>query len=618
MKHHLINLLHSSIHIHQFKQVHALIITKNLTITPIFLKRLLSRSFIDYGRKVFDQIPQPDRTLYNSILSAYSRHSLNKEAIEEFVSMRRKDTQIDCYTIPPVVKACTSLLDSKLGKQLHSLVISHGFNSNVFVQTALIDFNAKIGDLDSAKKIFDGSLFKDPSFYNCLITGYSKSGDVLTARQLFDDMPVRTIVSWNSILSCYAHNGDYLEGFKIFERMQAENCRPTEFTVVNVLSICAKLGNLELGLSVKKFIDDNNLCTNMVVSTALLEMYVKCGAVDEARQVFDRMPERDLVAWSAMIAGYAQNGRSSEALELFECMKSKQIKPNDVTLVSVLSACSQLGSVEIGERIGNYAESHGMDSNVYMASALMGMYSKCGNISKARQVFKKMPWKDIVTWNSMITGLAINGFAEDAIAHYEKMKAIGIKPDDITFVGLLTACTHAGLVELGMELFRIMSSEHKISPKVEHCACIVDLFCRYGRLKEAYEFISKMEVEPNATIWGTLLSASRIYLNVELAELSVSKLLELEPENTGNYVLLSNIYASVGRWQEVSNVRSLMKSKTSRKTVACSWIELDDKVHKFLVSDKSHLRRQDVYRTIDGLALHLTWATYDFDPNLEF
>lgn len=567
---------------------------------------------------MFDQIPHPDQILYNSIISAYSRLSFSEETIEKFISMRHRDIQIDYYTIPPVLKSCSSLPAIELGKQIHSLVTISGLDSTVYVHTALIDFYAKIGDIDSAKQVFDGIIVKDPICYNCLISGYSKSGDVITARKLFDEMTEKTVVSWNSMLSCYAHNGDYLEGFRIFERMQIEECRANEYTVATVLSICAKLGNLEMGSRVKIFIDDSKLCTNIVVSTALLEMYVKCGAVDEARREFDQMVERDVVAWSAMIAGYAQNGRSSEALELFELMKSEQIKPNYVSIVSVLSACAQLSSVEAGESIGSYVESHGLDSNLHVASALLGMYSKCGNIERARQVFRKMPQKDVVTWNSMIMGLAINGLGKDAIAHYEKMKEIKVKPDEITFVGLLTACTHSGLLEVGLKFFETMRLGHGISPKIEHYACIVDLFCRFGKLKPAYEFICKMEVQPNAVIWGTLLSACRIHLNVELAEISVDKLVELQPENSGNYVLLSNIYASAGRWQEALRVRSLMRGKKLQKTAAYSWIELENMVHKFLVGDTSHPRREDVYNTVCGLAMHSRWTSYEFDSDIEY
>lgn len=618
MERYLLNVLHSSLHIKQFKQIHGLIVTNYPALTPFFVQGLLRLSIIVYARQVFDRIPQPSKILYNSLISTYSKLSLYKEALEAFVLMHDSGTRVVCSTIPPVMKSCTSLLAGEFANEIHSLVVKYGFSSNVFVQTPLMDFYAKIGDIDSAKKIFDEIFVKDPICYNCLISGYSKSGDVVAAQRLFDEMSERTVVSWNSMISCYANNGHYREGLRMFERMQVERFRPNEISVASVLSICAKLRDLEMGLRVKKFIDENNLHINMIVSTALLEMYVKCGAVDDARQEFERMDRRDVVAWSAMIAGYAQNGRPSEALELFESMKSKQIKPNDVALVSVLSACSQLGSLEAGERIGNYVESQGFLFNVYVASALLDMHSKCGNISKARQIFNHMPQKDVVSWNSMIVGLAANGFAKEAINLFEKMKEIRVKPNDITFVGILTACTHAGLLELGLRIFRSMKSDHEITPTIEHYACVVDLFCRSGKLKDAHEFICRMEVEPNVVIWGTLLSASRIHSNLELAEFSVKKLLELEPENSGNYILLSNIYATAGRWEESLTVRNLMKINRVQKTSAYSWIEMDNKVHKFLVGDTSHPRSNDVYRIVDGLAMQSTWAGYNFESALEF
>ncbi|XP_042475237.1 pentatricopeptide repeat-containing protein At1g08070, chloroplastic-like [Macadamia integrifolia] len=617
MEQYLISILGSSVHKNHLKQIHTLVLRKYPGVTPIFVRRLLDLSIVYYARLVFDQIPQPDEFLCSSIISSYSKLSLNKEAVEMFCSIHRDRTRTPSYAFPPVLRSCASLLAIKEGKQIHSLVMKYGFISNVFVQTALIDMYAKTSDLHSAKQVFDEIVVRDPVAFNCLISGYSKSGEVFAARNLFDEMTERTVVSWNSMISCYARNGYLHEALRIFERMQAEKFLPNEMTLVTILSICAKLGDLEMGLRVKKLIDQNKLCINMIVSTAILEMYVKCGAVDEARLEFDRMVERDVIAWSAMITGYAQNGRPNEALELFDLMRSENVQPNDVTLVSALSSCAQLGSVEAGERIGNLIESEGLILNVYVCSALIDMYAKCGNIRKAQQVFDRVTHRDIVSWNSIIGGLAVNGFAEDAITLYNKMKETEVKPNDITFVSLLTACTHAGLVELGLGIFKSMRSDHNIIPKVEHCACIVDLFCRSGRLQEAYEFICQMEVEPNAVIWGSLLSASRASSRVELAEQAVEKLLVLEPENSSNYVLLSNIYANVGRWQEALEVRKRMIGNRVQKTAAYSWIEVDNRMHKFLVGDTSHPGSDEIYCVIDGLGMQLNLASHVPNSELE-
>lgn len=318
-----------------------------------------------------------------------------------------------------------------------------------------------------------------------------------------------------------------------------------------------------------------------------------------------------------MIAGYAQNGRPHESLELFERMKATNCKPNEVTAVGVLSACAQLGSDELGEHIGNYVESQRLPLTSYLGSALIDMYIKCGHVSRARNVFTRMEQRVVITWNSMIRGLALNGFAEDAISLYEKMVLDGVQPNEITFVALLTACTHAGLVDKGMAFFEEMKKKHDLSPQVEHCACIVDLLCKSGGMWEAYKFICDMEVEPNAVIWSTLLSACRAHADVELAKLAAGKLLALEPDNSSIYVLLSNIYADAGLWSDVREIRDLMKSKNIQKLSAYSWIELDGEVHRFLVQDSYHPRSDEIYNVVDGLGLQLNRTNPDPELFLE-
>lgn len=603
MECHLLTVLRNSHQINQLKQIHALIVTRYNSLYPLLVQKLLSLSHTSYARKMFDEMPQRDERLYNSFISAYCRLCSYGEAVRMYVLMRCKDIHITNYTVPPVLKSCSALRMAGLGKQVHSLIISCGLESNCFVQTALMDLYAKSGDLVSARMVFDGLSDRDSIAYNCLISGYSKSGDVLAAGTLFDKMTDRTIVSWNSIISCYAQQGNHQEALRMFERMQADNVQPNEFTLATVLSICASTRDLETGLKLKQYIDEKNTLCNMIVATALMEMFIKCGVIHEARQAFDRMDERDIITWGTMISGYTQNGQPNEALELFEDMKSQQIRPNDVTLVSVLSACAQLGSIEAGENIGSYIESEGFDSNIYVTSAQLSMYSRCGNMKAAWEVFNRMHEKDVVCWNSMITGLAFNGYAMDAIHIYKKMLEANVKPNDVTFVALLSACTHAGLLDLGLKLFHNMHSDHDVLPQIDHYACIVDLFCRYGRLNEAHEFICLMEEEPNVVIWGTLLSACRTHSNMELAEIALNKLLELEPENSGNYVLLSNIYANTGRWQDALRLRNLMRDKKVQKTAAYSWIELEDGVHKFLVADTLHPQYGEIYDVVEGLAM---------------
>ncbi|OWM90430.1 hypothetical protein CDL15_Pgr014733 [Punica granatum] len=318
-----------------------------------------------------------------------------------------------------------------------------------------------------------------------------------------------------------------------------------------------------------------------------------------------------------MIAGYAQNGALSEALGLFDRLREEKIQPKDVALVSVLSVCADSGSVELSEQIGRYVESQELASDTHVASVLLSMYSKCGNISKAFQIFKKIPWKDVVTWNSMIVGLAKNGLPEDAFALYKQMMETDLKPNNITFVGAFTACRCGGLVETGLKLFRSMREDYGISTEIEHYVCLVDLFCRSGRLKDAHEIVSQMEMEPNAVIWGSLFHASRIHLNVELAELSVRKLAELEPNDNWYYILLSNIYSSLDRWEEAIEVRNLVKDKKLEKEAAYIWVRVENELHKFLAADPLHPRSAEVFCILNGLAMQSLWAEHHLESGLE-
>ncbi|KAJ3695029.1 hypothetical protein LUZ60_000406 [Juncus effusus] len=423
--------------------------------------------------------------------------SLHGQVIKTFFSACKRNLSIPFGAIPPVLKACASENAKYEGKRIHCYVFLHGFHSNVYIQTSLIDFYAKNGEIIYARKVFDEMIERNPIPTNCLITAYSKCGNIIEARKLFDAMPQRTSASWNSIIAGYANLGDYKEALKLFNSMQNENFTPNSITFVTVLSLCAKLADLETGLRVRDLIINNNLKKDIFVKTALLGMYVKCGLVNEARKEFDSIKNKDVFAWSSMISGYSQNGRANEALELFKSMILQNCQPNEVTLVSVLSACAQIGS------------------------------------------------------------------------------------------------------------------------NVEHFACIVDLYCKAGRVNEAYKFILQMKIEPNAIIWGSLLSACRVCKNVELAEISAKKLFKLEPGNSSNYVVLSNIYADAGKWDKAREIRDLMKSKKVEKLKAYSWIELDGETHKFLVGDSNHIKCDEIYDVADLLGLHLEWDNFDHNFELE-
>ncbi|KAL6606545.1 hypothetical protein ACP70R_042198 [Stipagrostis hirtigluma subsp. patula] len=341
------------------------------------------------------------------------------------------------------------------------------------------------------------------------------------------------------------------------------------------------------------------------VYNALLSAYTRLGLIDAAEGLFEEMPEKNVVSWTAMVSGYAQNGRHEKAVETFlEMWEMARVKPNELTISSVLPACAHVGAMNLGRKLEKYARRKGLLENLYVANALVEMYAKCGSIRQAWKVFQGIGRRrDLCSWNSMIMAFAVHGLWREALGLFHKLRMTGVKPDGITFVGVILACTHGGLVNEGKLLFNSMREEFGLNPRIEHYGCMVDLLGRAGLLQEADKLIASMPVEPDAVIWGALLGACSFHGNVELAEIAVEKLMHLEPQNTANLVILSNIYASCGKWDGVAQVWKLLKEKDHKKSAGYSFIELDGRMHKFLVEDKSHPRFEEVYETLDNVTL---------------
>lgn len=339
----------------------------------------------------------------------------------------------------------------------------------------------------------------------------------------------------------------------------------------------------------------------LVTSTAMITCYAKAGDLESARNLFDGMGDKDCVCWNAMIDGYAQHGRPDEALRLFRGMLRAGVRVNEVTAVTAVSAVAQMGSVETGRWVHSYVENNRIRFSVRLGTALVDMYSKCGSLEDACLVFDRIQGKDVVAWNSMIAGYAMHGRSREALDMFSRLKASGLSPTDITFIGVLNACSHAGLVSEGRELFRLMDKEYGIEPKIEHYGCMVDLLGRAGLVDEAYQLVQGMRVEPDPALWGSLLAACRLHKKMALGEMIANFLVNNGQANSGTYVLLSNIYAAVGNWKEVNRVRALMKENGVQKEPGCSLIEVDYKVHEFVVSDLSHPKSEEIYSMLEEL-----------------
>ncbi|CDP08643.1 unnamed protein product [Coffea canephora] len=348
---------------------------------------------------------------------------------------------------------------------------------------------------------------------------------------------------------------------------------------------------------------------------ALIAGYAKSGDMREASRFFSNMPSRNVISWTAMISGYSQNGEYADALALYlEMEKEKGVKPNQVTIASVLPACANLGALEVGQRIEAYAKSNGYLNNMFVCNAILEMYARCGRIDSAMRLFHEIGRRrDLCSWNTMIMGLAIHGKCCEALDLFNQMLGEGISPDDVTFVGAILACTHGGMVAKGRELFESMEQKFSVTPRLEHYGCMVDLLGRAGELQEAYHLIRSMPMRPDSVIWGTMLGACSFYGNVELGEKAAESLFELEPCNPGNYVILSNIYASAGRWDGVAKLRKLMKSSQVTKAAGYSFMEEGGQLHRFIVDDRSHPNCGQIYALLDDVHVKIKLLGYTTD-----
>eukprot|EP01018_Ginkgo_biloba_P013189 Gb_32450 [translate_table: standard] len=592
------------------------------------------------ARTVFNDMPKRDAFPWTVMIAAYSKHGLDNEALTLFHQMQRTGIQPNQFTFASVLPACTNLAALDQGIEIHDEIAKSGFPCDAFVESALVDM-------------------------------YAKCGSIEKARDVFDKMHQRDTVSWTAMIAAYAQNGQSMEAIKFFQQMQLAGMKPDMKTFASVLPACTHLAALEQGMEIHEKILRSGFQSDVFVESALVDMYAKCGSIKEARNVFDnmhqrnaiswtamisgytqnghadealklfqeipepdaiswnamiagyaqnghvdeafkifqKMPKPNVVSWTAMVAGYAQNGQGVEALKLFGQMQLAGVKPDSKTFASVLPACANLAALQQGMEIHEDIIRSGFH-DVFVENALVDMYAKCGSIKMAYNLFDKMQQRDVVSWTSMIAGYAMHGCSKEALILFEQMQDSGINPNNVTLVSVLSACCHAGLVDKGWHYFYSMSQYYHITPEMEHYVCMVDLLGRAGQLDEAQTFIDKMPIKPDATVWKCLLGACRVHSNIELGEHVAERLFELDPQNAGPYVLLSNIYAAAGRWDDSENVRKMMKDRRVKKMSGCSWIEVNKKVHTFLVGDRSHPQTKKIYAKLERLRRQMKGAGY--------
>ncbi|OAY47120.1 hypothetical protein MANES_06G053800v8 [Manihot esculenta] len=470
---------------------------------------------------------------------------------------------------------------------------------------------AQNSELGNARLVFEKSSMRDAVSFTALITGYASRGFLDKARELFDEIPIRDVVSWNAMIAGYAQSGRSEEALAFFQEMLRTNVTPNMSTMISVLSACAQSGSLEVGNLVRCWVEEHGLESNLRLVNALVDMYAKCGDLEKASNLFESIQDKNVVSWNVMIGGYTHMSFYKEALGLFRRMLKSHVEPNDVTLLSILPACANLGALGLGKWIHAYIDKKRETlANGALWTSLIDMYAKCGNIEAAKQIFDDMNPRNLASWNAMISGLAMHGRADMALNLFSRMTNEGFIPDEITFVGVLSACNHAGLLDLGRQYFSSMTQDYKVSPKLQHYGCMINLLVRAGLFEEAETLMKSMEMNPDGAIWGSLLGACKVHGRVELAEFVARHLSELEPENPGPYVLLSNIYAGVGRWEDVAKIRTKINDKGMKKVPGCTSIEVDNIVHEFVVGDKVHPQSREIYKMLDEVDILLKKAGF--------
>ncbi|EOY11964.1 Pentatricopeptide repeat - like 10 [Theobroma cacao] len=503
----------------ELKQAHAHLIKTNAALSLLPVSRIASVCALSpdfsYAHQLVAQFPDPQIAIWNTCLRTLAESDSPSDAILLFRRLREFDVLPDSFTCAFVLKACTALLDDRNGEIVHGLVEKLGLKWNLVLQNMILNF-------------------------------YGLCGEMATARLLFDNMPQRDVVSWNVMITYLVKSGDF-EG---------------------------------------------------------------------AYGFFSRMPERNVRSWTMMISGCVHCGKPKEGVELFIEMQKIGVEANEVTVVAVLAACADLGALDLGKRVHEYSKRSGFGKNVRVLNTLIDMYVKCGCLEEARRVFNEMEERTVVSWSAMIQGLAMHGQAQEAVRVFSMMIEMGVMPNGVTFIGLLHACSHMGLVDEGRRFFSGMIRDYGIIPEIEHYGCMVDLFSRAGLLQEAHEFIMNMPIKPNGVVWGALLGGCKVHKNIKLAEEATRHLAQLDPLNDGYYVVLSNIYAEAERWEDVARVRKRMKNRGVKKTPGCSSIVVDGVIHEFVAGDDTHSQADEIFGTWEKLLSHMKLRGYVPDTSV--
>ncbi|KAM1031723.1 hypothetical protein ACFX2C_035476 [Malus domestica] len=554
-------------------KVHALMILTSTLADGSFNARLIA-SYARIGdtvaaRKVFDKLPQRGVNAWNAMIVAYSRQEYPSQVLSLYHQMVADGVRPDSSTFTVAIKACASMLDLEIGEEIWSKAVDCGYERDVFVGSSVLNLYAKSGKMDEAVVVFE-------------------------------KMPRKDLVCWTTMITGFVQSGRPMEAVEMFRGMQHEGIEFDGVSMTGLVQACASLGDLRLSLSVHGFMIRRGLRMDVMVQTSLAHMYAKNGHLELAYRVFDRMPYKNAISWGALISGFAQNGFAGRALEMLVEMQGSGFEPDSACLVSALLACSQVGFLKWGKSAHAFILKR-LDFDEVLGTAVIDMYSKCGSLSYARALFDQIISRDLISWNAMITSYGIHGHAEEALALFLQMTETNVKPDHATFASLLSAFSHAGLVQEGQYWFDVMVNKYKTTPGEKHYACMVDLLARAGRVEEAYELINSVNTEPGLAVWVALLAGCHNHGKSSIGEVVAKKILDLNPDDLGVYALVSNFYAMARKWDDVADMKKMMKQRGTKKVPGYSVVEVNGELHAFLMEDKTHQHHGDIMQILNKL-----------------
>lgn len=552
------------------KEIHASIL-KSSHCYDIYVGNALLAMYVRYGKmvdaeKVFNDLEVKDNVSYNTMLSGFVQNGLYNEAIELFHNMQNTGKKPDKVSVLNIIAASGRLGNVLNGKEIHAYAVKQGLDSNIQIGNTLIDMYARCSCVN---------------FMDCA----------------FDRMAIKDFISWTTIIAGFAQNNFHTKALDLCRKAQIKGVDVDPMMIESVLLACKGLKCIYLVKEVHGYIIRRGLY-DLLLQNAIVNVYGECRHIEYANRMFELIESKDIVSWTSMLSCYVHDGLANEAFELLDLMKESNVEPDTIALVCILSAAASLSALSKGKEIHGFLTRKGFVLEGSVAHALVEMYASCGNLEHAFKVFSRVSNRDLVLWTTMINAYGMYGHGKNAIDLFSSMEGEGLVPDHVTFLAILHACSHSGLIDEGKRFFDIMRRKYQLEPWPEHYACFVDLLGRANRMEEAYQFVNGMQGEPTAEVWCALLGACRIHSNKELGEIASRKLLELEPENPGNYVLISNVLAASGRWKEVQKVRTRMKGSGLKKNPGCSWIEIGNKVHAFMARDKSHPQSLKIYRKL--------------------